>query len=65
MELEVKDDEPKNIEEIVVKLVLKNGTTVEKTITKPTDKKIDLLKPFEEVDLPVELEKIVVIIKKV
>ena len=65
MELEVKDNEPENIEEIVVKLVLKNGTTVEKTITKPTDKKIDLLKPFEEVDLPVELEKIVIIIKKV
>ena len=64
VELDVKENEPENIEEIVVKLVLENGTTVEKKIENPTDKKIDLLKPFDDVELPVKVQKIVVIIKK-
>ena len=64
VELDVKDNEPENIEEVVVKLVLENGTTVEKKIEKPTDKKIDLLKPFDDVELPVKVAKIVVVIKK-
>ena len=61
--MDVKDNEPENIEEIVVKLVLENGTTVEKKIENPTDKKIDLLKPFDDVVVPVRVQKIVVIIK--
>ena len=64
VELDVKEDEVKNIKEIVVKLEVKNGTPVEKTISSPTDAKTDLLDPFDDVDFPVVLDRIVVIIKK-
>jgi len=64
--LVVDDDEPENIDSVTVTVERKTGEKPTKEITNPTDSTIDLLKPFskEELPLPAEVDKIIIIIIK-
>ena len=64
IEVTFKDNEVANIEEITVTLNPKDGEPVTKSVLKPNEKTTDLLKLFPDVEKPVKLNSIVIVIKK-